>query len=112
MRRELRGILAVVVALLALTRAAGALDVVVISDLNGSYGSVRYDARVKNAVARIIEMDPDLVISTGDMVAGQRKPHLSEKEVRAMMPAGTCDLRAIFVHDSCDEFISTFLMGI
>ena len=87
MLREVRGILAVVVALLALTRAAGALDVVVISDLNGSYGSVRYDARVKNAVARIIEMDPDLVISTGDMVAGQRKPHLSEKEVRAMWRA-------------------------
>ncbi len=61
-----------------------ALDVVVISDLNGSYGSTRYSERVGAAISRIIELDPDLVISTGDMVAGQRKPVLSENEVLAM----------------------------
>ncbi len=68
-------------------RSVNALEVIVISDLNGSYGSVRYNPRVGSAIARIIEMQPDLVISTGDMVAGQRKPHLSEKEVRAMWKA-------------------------
>jgi 3',5'-cyclic AMP phosphodiesterase CpdA len=58
--------------------------VAVISDLNGSYGSTRYEASVDAAVGRIRELRPDLVISTGDMVAGQRKPHLSEGEVTAM----------------------------
>ncbi|WP_425045322.1 metallophosphoesterase family protein [Primorskyibacter sp. S87] len=89
-RRFGRNRLQVAAALLVLllpARMVAALDVIVISDLNGSYGSVRYDARVSNAVARIIEMKPDLVISTGDMVAGQRKPHLSESEVRAMWRA-------------------------
>lgn len=66
---------------------AAPLRVIVISDLNGSYGSVRYDARVPAAVSRIIELKPDLVISTGDMVAGQRRPHLSEDELRAMWRA-------------------------
>jgi predicted phosphodiesterase len=50
------------------------LDVVVISDLNGPYGQVGLHPRVRVAVARIIERKPDLVISTGDMVAGQQ-PH-------------------------------------
>lgn len=63
---------------------AEALRVAVISDLNGSYGAVDYDPRVTRAVNRIIALRPDLVISTGDMVAGQRRPHLSEREVRAM----------------------------
>ena len=63
------------------------LRVVVISDLNGSYGSTSYDPRIAQAVDRIIALDPDLVISTGDMVAGQRRPHLSRKEVRAMWAA-------------------------
>jgi Calcineurin-like phosphoesterase len=63
------------------------LRVVVISDLNGSYGSTSYNPRVTRAVDRIIALNPDLVISTGDMVAGQRKPHLSRKEVRAMWAA-------------------------
>ena len=63
------------------------LRVVVISDLNGSYGSTTYAARVADAVEVIVEMRPDLVISTGDMVAGQRQPHLTEAEVRAMWAA-------------------------
>ncbi|WP_217362466.1 hypothetical protein, partial [Ruegeria arenilitoris] len=41
---------------------AAALDVIVISDLNGSYGSVVYSPRVGKAIKRIIEIDPDLVI--------------------------------------------------
>ena len=69
---------------LLLCKPSLALDVIVISDLNGSYGSTQYSERVGAAVSRIIELDPDLVISTGDMVAGQRKPVLSEKDVLAM----------------------------
>ncbi|MBW6417803.1 metallophosphoesterase [Celeribacter sp. PS-C1] len=80
-----RKLLAIVSLILcASAGAADGLKVVVISDLNGSYGSVDYSSSVTRAVSRIVEMKPDLVISTGDMVAGQRKPHLSEREVRAM----------------------------
>lgn len=48
------------------------LRVAVISDLNGAYGSTSYEASVHGAVARIIVLRPDLVLSTGDMVAGQK----------------------------------------
>ncbi len=67
--------------------AAEPVRVAVISDLNGSYGSTRYEATVDAAVRRIVALQPDLVISTGDMVAGQRKPHLSQAEVDAMWKA-------------------------
>lgn len=80
-------IFAILILLFSPLRAASALDVIVISDLNGSYGSTSYSPRVDAAIKRIIEINPDLVISTGDMVAGQRKPHLSEPEVRAMWRA-------------------------
>jgi 3',5'-cyclic AMP phosphodiesterase CpdA len=70
----------------ALAGAAG-LRVAVISDLNGAYGSTDYEASVRAAVARIVELKPDLVISTGDMVAGQRRPHLTRPEVERMWDA-------------------------
>jgi Icc-related predicted phosphoesterase len=63
------------------------LRVAVISDLNGGYGSTEYESTVDGAVRRIVEMKPDLVISTGDMVAGQRKPHLTQPQVEAMWRA-------------------------
>lgn len=66
---------------------AEAVRIVVISDLNGSYGSTDYSANVHRAVSAIIALSPDLVVSTGDMVAGQRSPLLSEREVRAMWDA-------------------------
>ena len=47
--------------------------VAVISDLNGSYGATTYGDAVHGAVDRILERAPDLVLSTGDMVAGQRR---------------------------------------
>lgn len=75
---------ALVVFLLARAAVAGALQVAVISDLNGSYGSTDYDPRVAEAIERIIALKPALVISAGDMVAGQRRPPLSGAEVRAM----------------------------
>jgi acid phosphatase type 7 len=48
------------------------IEVVVISDLNSSYGSTTYSQRVRDAVAQIAIIQPDVVLSTGDMVAGQK----------------------------------------
>ncbi len=48
------------------------LRVAVVSDLNGGYGSRAYGEAVHGAVERITALTPDLVLSTGDMVAGQR----------------------------------------
>lgn len=52
--------------------------------MNGGYGSTDYAPRVGAAIARIIALRPDLVIATGDLVAGQRRPHLGRAEVEAM----------------------------
>ncbi|MFV8817638.1 metallophosphoesterase family protein [Haliea sp. E17] len=60
---------------------------ITISDLNGGYGSTDYSSTVDAAVDRILALHPDLVISAGDMVAGQRRPHLSRPEVEAMWRA-------------------------
>jgi hypothetical protein len=38
-------------------------------------------------MARILDLKPALVISTGDMVAGQRKPHLARNAVESMWRA-------------------------
>jgi acid phosphatase type 7 len=48
------------------------LRVIVVSDLNDGYGSTTYSAPVHDAVAAIVARAPDLVLSTGDMVAGQQ----------------------------------------
>lgn len=48
------------------------LRVVVISDLNGSYGSTTYGQAVHDAVEAVVALAPDMVLSTGDMVAGQQ----------------------------------------
>jgi endonuclease/exonuclease/phosphatase family metal-dependent hydrolase/3',5'-cyclic AMP phosphodiesterase CpdA len=61
--------------------------VVVLSDLNSSYGSTEYEPEVAAAVARAVEeWRPDLVLIAGDMVAGQR-PALEDAQVRAMWAA-------------------------
>jgi len=50
------------------------LTVAVVSDLNGSYGSTEYSEHVHAAVDWITgRLQPDLVLSTGDHVAGQRE---------------------------------------
>ncbi|MCA0873701.1 metallophosphoesterase [Seohaeicola saemankumensis] len=68
--------------------AAEPLRIAVISDLNGSYGTTKYGQTVHAAIERVIDLRPDLVISTGDMVAGQQvNPHLSDKQVKAMWSA-------------------------
>jgi hypothetical protein len=66
-----------------LSRAAS--RVAVISDMNGSYGGECCEPGVAEAVRRLVERGPDLVIVTGDMVAGQRlDPPLSREAVEAM----------------------------
>jgi hypothetical protein len=63
------------------------LRVVVLSDLNSSYGSTEYDPEVGHAVRRTVdEWRPDLVLIAGDMIAGQR-PALEDANVRAMWAA-------------------------
>jgi len=80
--------LVLVLLLLGLGQASAApLRLAVISDLNGAYGSTRYEPSVDRGIERILELKPDLVISTGDMVAGQRRPHLSRPELEAMWGA-------------------------
>jgi 3',5'-cyclic AMP phosphodiesterase CpdA len=91
LHQGLSAALALLAALLLLAGAARAaappLRVAVISDLNGDYGSTEYESTVDGAVRRILTLRPDLVISTGDMVAGQRRPHLTRAEVEAMWRA-------------------------
>lgn len=82
------GVLAVALGLLStLALADQTLRIAVISDLNGSYGSTDYHATVSAAVTRIIGLEPDLVISTGDMVGGQRRPHLDRQQLAKMWQA-------------------------
>ena len=50
-----------------------AQSIALVSDLNGRYGSVAYHERIDAAVQAVVALQPDLVISTGDMVAGQRR---------------------------------------
>ena len=58
--------------------------IVVISDINGSYGSTTYHKRVSKAVEAIIALQPDLVIGAGDMVAGQKQPLLDQAHLDRM----------------------------
>ena len=49
------------------------LKFAVISDMNKSYGSTTYSSELDKAIEFIKRADVDVVLSTGDMVAGQRK---------------------------------------
>lgn len=72
----------------SVARAAGPVTIAVISDLNGSYGSTDYDPVVHEAIRSIRNLKPDLVICTGDMVAGQKTdPHLTDDQIAAMWRA-------------------------
>lgn len=52
----------------------GDLRIVVLGDLNGSYGATEYAAAVHRAVAAIVDVwRPDLVLLPGDLVAGQSR---------------------------------------
>jgi hypothetical protein len=53
---------------------APSFDVAVVSDLNQGYGSKHYGKAVHDAVRALTErLKPDLVLITGDMVAGQKR---------------------------------------
>ena len=66
------------------TPPRGDVRIVVISDLNGPYGSTTYEPEVHQGVRLIREAwRPDLVLAAGDLVAGQR-PSLPDERVRAM----------------------------
>lgn len=63
---------------------AQALRLALLSDFNGSYGSVTYPAATRRSVERIIhEWRPDLVLTVGDLIAGQ-KASQTDAQVRAM----------------------------
>ena len=64
----------------------GDVRLVVISDLNGAYGSTDYEPEVGKALDLLPFWKPDLVVCSGDMIAGQN-PSLSEKEIRDMWAA-------------------------
>jgi hypothetical protein len=68
--------LAVLVLALLHSTAAAAETFVLISDINGRYGSTSYHTRVGSAVDLITEIQPNAVLSTGDLVAGQKQPKL------------------------------------
>ena len=55
----------------------------VISDLNGAYGSTEYDEEVKLVVKMLPFWQPDLVLCSGDMVAGQKRS-LTIEQIKAM----------------------------
>lgn len=59
---------------------------VVVSDLNGAYGSTDYAPEVDKAMKLIPRWQPDLVVCSGDMVAGQ-SPTLTEAQIRSMWEA-------------------------
>jgi len=83
-----KGWLAALLLFFWLVPAIADVRVAVISDLNGSYGSTRYRGDVDRAVQRIISLQPDLVISTGDMIAGQRSsPLLGQSQLKRMWEA-------------------------
>lgn len=52
--------------------APDTLKIAVISDINGSYGTIGYSPTVKAAVNDIIQGGYDFVVSPGDLVAGQK----------------------------------------
>jgi len=60
----------------------GDVRIVVISDLNGAYGATDYRDEVKQAVAFAPEWEPDLIICSGDMIAGQTT--LTREQIQAM----------------------------
>ena len=59
------------------------LKIVVISDLNASYGSTGYPEEVPYVISKLDSIKPDMVLCAGDMVAGQ-KASLTEENIRAM----------------------------
>ncbi|MCU0524154.1 MAG: metallophosphoesterase [Elainella sp. Prado103] len=64
----------------------GDVRLALISDLNSAYGSTDYEPEVDRGVNLLPFWQPDLVLCSGDMVAGQ-KPSLTPDQIRAMWDA-------------------------
>ncbi len=65
----------------------GDFRILVISDLNSSFGSTSYEWQVDSTIARIPRLwQPDMVLTGGDMIAGQ-STSLTDENVRAMWAA-------------------------
>lgn len=61
----------------------GDVRLAVISDLNSAYGSTDYEPEVDKGLTLLPFWKPDLVLCSGDMVAGQ-DPSLTPDQIRAM----------------------------
>ncbi|MFM7423738.1 MAG: metallophosphoesterase family protein [Elainella sp.] len=61
----------------------GNVRLAVISDLNSAYGSTDYEPEVDSGINLLPFWQPDLVLCSGDMVAGQ-KPSLTPAQIQAM----------------------------
>jgi hypothetical protein len=83
---------AVLLCLVATSAPADRLALV--SDLNGRYGSTGYHARVAGAADSIIDRRPALVLSAGDMVAGQSPGGLDDVVLESMWNAFTDEFLA------------------
>jgi len=59
------------------------LKILLISDLNDSYGTVGYSDEVKQAISKIKDIQPDIILCAGDMVAGQKRS-LTMEQLEAM----------------------------
>ncbi|MES2651807.1 MAG: metallophosphoesterase [Bacteroidota bacterium] len=59
------------------------LKILLISDLNASYGSLTYSGDVSAVIGEIGKIKPDLILCGGDMVAGQ-KASLTEQNIKEM----------------------------
>ncbi|HEY0898060.1 MAG TPA: metallophosphoesterase [Sphingobacteriaceae bacterium] len=59
------------------------LKVLVISDLNSSYGSTTYSEEVTAVISKLDSIKPDIILCAGDMVAGQKRS-LTETEIQSM----------------------------
>ncbi|MGV3685654.1 MAG: metallophosphoesterase family protein [Daejeonella sp.] len=62
------------------------LKICVISDLNASYGSTSYPAEVSSVIGQMPGIKPDIILCSGDMVAGQ-KASLTDQNIRDMWAA-------------------------
>jgi hypothetical protein len=73
--------------LVLFSQTLAAQEIAFIADLNGRYGSTSYDPRVSAAIAAIVDLRPDMVLSAGDMVAGQKQPRLDSDRLDRMWQA-------------------------
>lgn len=64
----------------------GDVRLAVISDLNSAYGSTDYELEVDQGIKLIPFWQPDMVLCSGDMIAGQ-SPSLTPEQIRAMWEA-------------------------